>query len=99
MRSSHQPNIDLVSPSTPQTLKLLLLQDAEQLGLQRRWNVTYLVQEKCAFVGYFEKANLLRNGPCKCAFLVAKKLAFQKIHRDRRAIHSHKRPSGPGAEI
>src|SRR5580700_1855185 len=99
MRSSHQPNVDLVSPSTPQSLKLLFLQYTEQLGLQRRWNITYLVQEKCALVGYFETANPLRNGPCECAFLMPKKLAFQKIHRDRRAIHSHKRPSGPRAKI
>src|SRR5580700_3155064 len=99
MRSSNQPNVDLVSPSTPQTLKLLFLQYAEQLGLQRRWNITYLVQKKCAFVGQFETANPLRNSPCERAFLVAKKLAFQKVQRDRRAIHSHKRPSGPRAEV
>src|SRR5580698_3882428 len=99
MRSSHQPNVDLVSPSTPQTLKLLFLQDAEQLGLQRGWNITYLVQKKCAFVGHFETADLLCNGPSERAFLMAKKLAFQKIQRDGRAIHSHKRPSGPRAEV
>src|SRR5579863_3273197 len=99
MRSSHQPNVDLVSPSTPQSLKLLFLQYTEQLWLQRRWNITYLVQKKCAFVGYFETANLLCDGPCERAFLMAKKLAFQKIQRDGRAIHSHKRPSGPRAEV
>src|SRR5246127_3248106 len=99
IRSSNEPHVDLLSPSTPQTLKLLFLQYTEQLGLQRRWNITYLVQKKCAFVGHFETANLLRNGPCECAFLVAKKLAFQKIQRDRRAIHSHKRPSAPRAEV
>src|SRR5580658_3961765 len=99
MRSSNEPHVDLVSPSTPQTLKLLFLQYAEEFGLQRRWNITYLVQEKCAFVGHFEAANLLRDGPCECAFLVAEELAFQKIQRDRRTIHPNKRPSGPRAKI
>src|ERR1700752_3699734 len=99
MRGSDQPHVDLVSPSTPQTLKLLFLQYAEQLGLQRRWNITYLVQKKSAFFGHFETAYLLRNGPGEGAFLVAKKLAFQKIQRDRRAIHFHKRPPAPRAEV
>src|SRR5580704_1454845 len=99
MRSSNQPNVDLVSSSTPQTFKLLFLQYPQQLGLQRRRNIPYLVQEKCAFVGHFETANLLRDGPCECSFLVAKELAFQKIQRDRRAVHSHKRPSGPRAKV
>src|ERR1700740_1678564 len=99
MRGSNQPHVDLVSPSAPQTLKLLFLQYAEQLGLQGRWNITYLVQKQCAFVGHFETANLLRNGPGECTFLVAKELAFQKIQRDRRTIHFHKRPPAPGAEV
>jgi len=76
MRSSNERHVDLVSPSTPQKLKLLFLQYAEQLGLQRRWNITYLVQEECAFVGHFETANLLRDGSCERALLVAKEFTL-----------------------
>ena len=44
-----------------QALELLLLQDAQQLGLQRRRDVADLVEEQRAAVGQLEAADLLRD--------------------------------------
>jgi hypothetical protein len=40
-----------VSPTAAQALEFLLLQDAQQFGLQCRWNIAHLVEEKRTFVG------------------------------------------------
>src|SRR6185437_1709039 len=40
-----QTDVYLMSPTAPQTFELLLLQDPQQFRLQRRWDVTHLVQE------------------------------------------------------
>jgi hypothetical protein len=77
VRRSHQPNVHPVSSSAAQALELLFLQDTQQFRLQRRWNISHFVEEKRPFIGQFKTANLLRNGPSKRAFLMAKKLAFQ----------------------
>src|SRR6266403_467515 len=69
---SYEAHIYLVSPTAAQALEFLLLQDPQQFGLQRQWNVSDLVQEQRSFVSQFESANLLRNGPRKSTFLVAK---------------------------
>ena len=63
--------------SAPQALKLLFLQNTQQLGLQARRNISYLIQEECPLVGQLEAANLLRYGSCECAALVTKELTFQ----------------------
>jgi hypothetical protein len=86
IRCGNEPNVHLVSPGAPQALKLLFLQHAQEFGLQRRWNITHLIEEECAFVGELETANLLRDGPGECALFVAKKLTLQKIQRNGGAI-------------
>src|ERR1700731_2666872 len=88
-----------MSPSAPQTLKLLFLQNAQQLGLQRRRNITHFVQEERAFVCRLETANLLRYGSGERAFLVAKELAFQQIQRNGSAIQPYEGTSAPRAEV
>src|ERR1700675_1187932 len=99
IRSSHQPHVHLVSPSATQALELLFLQYTKQLGLQRRWNITHLVQEKSTFVGQLETANLLRDGPGERALLVTKEFAFQQIQWNSSAVQSYKRPSDPRADV
>jgi len=47
---SYEPNVHLVSPGAAQALKLLLLQDTQQFGLQSRRNISHLVQEERPFV-------------------------------------------------
>src|SRR6266446_8013764 len=99
IRCSNQPNVHLVSPRTPQPLELLFLQDAQQFGLQRRRNITDLIQEKCAFVGQLETADLLRYGSGEGAFLVSKKLTFQQIQWDGSTIQPYERPSTARADV
>src|SRR4029077_14740112 len=69
---SDEANVHLMGPAAPQALEFLLLQDAQQFGLQRQGNVSHLVQKQSPFVSQFETANLLRYGARKSAFLVTK---------------------------
>src|ERR1700674_3744885 len=92
---SHQPHVHLVSPRAAEAFELLFLQYAHQLGLQRRRNITHLVQEKSTFVGQLEAANLLRYGSGERAFLVAKELTLQQIQRNRSTIQPYESPSAP----
>src|SRR5271169_2569631 len=62
IRCSHQAHVHLVSPSAAQALEFLFLQDAQQLGLQCRWNIANLIEEEGTFVSQLETANLLRYG-------------------------------------
>src|SRR5580765_7686265 len=95
----NEPNVHLVSPGTPQTLELLFLQYAQQFGLQRGRNITHFIQEKRAFVGQLETADLLRYGAGESALLVSKKLTFQQIQWYCSTIQPHKRPSAARADV
>src|SRR6516162_1877498 len=67
--------------STSQTLELLLLQDPQQLGLQRQRHISDFVQEQSPTVSHFKAADFLRKGPGKRAFFVAEEFAFHKLQR------------------
>src|SRR4029077_15770555 len=86
IRCSYQPDIHLVRTTAPQALEFLLLQDAQQLRLQRRRNVAYFVQKQRAFVGHFKAPDLLRDGSGKGTLLMTEQFAFQKIERNGRAV-------------
>ena len=62
-----------------QALELLLLQDAKQFGLQRRRNITDLVQKERAFVSQLEAANLLRDGSGERPFFAASRAELLPI--------------------
>src|SRR6266852_6586913 len=96
---SDEPNVHLMSPSAAQAFELLFLQDTQQFGLQAWWNIAHLVQEQRPFVGQYETANLLRYGSGERASLVAKKLAFQQIERNGRAIQFNEWASAPRAQL
>src|SRR6516164_1391527 len=72
MGRRHQTDINAMRTSTAQTLKLLLLQDAQQLRLQCRRQISNFIQEKGPCMCHFEAPNLLCDSPGKGAFLVAK---------------------------
>src|SRR5258708_88382 len=95
----HQPNVHLVSPSAAQALELLFLQYSQQFRLQRQRNIADLVEEESAFVSQFETTNSLRYGSGEGASLMAKKLAFQQIQRNGRAIELQERASAPRADV
>ncbi len=58
--------------------EFMLLQNAQQFGLQFQRNVADFIEKNCAFIGEFESANFLGNGYGECAALVAEKFAFQQ---------------------
>src|ERR1700739_910678 len=88
-----------MSPGAAQAFKFLLLQDAQQFGLQSRRNVAHFVEKERAFVGQLETANLLCYGTGECASLMAKKLAFQQIERNGSTIQLYKRAAAPRAQV
>ena len=56
------PQIDLMSCNAAQPAKRLLLQNAQELGLNPRRQVADFIQEQGSAVGYFEQALLLAAG-------------------------------------
>src|SRR5258708_6662950 len=70
-------HIFLGRPCATQALERLLLQYAQEFRLQRRRNITHLVQKKRAFVSQLKTSNLLRYGSGECSFLMAKKFTFE----------------------
>ena len=82
----HQAHVHLDRLGAAQALELLLLQDAQQLGLQLQRDVADLVQEQRAPVRQLEAADLLADGAGEGALLVAEQLALQQPRGDGRAV-------------
>ena len=57
VRRRHQPDVDANRPGAAEALELLLLQHAQQLGLQLQRNVADLVEEQRAAVRQLEAAD------------------------------------------
>ncbi len=86
IRSRDHAHVDFLSGVAAQALKFLLLQDAQQLGLQLQRNVTDLVEEERSLVRQFEASDLARDGSGEGASLVAEELALQQAHGNGRAV-------------
>src|SRR5207244_10160029 len=86
-------------PRAAQALELLLLQDAQQLGLQLRRDVADFIKEQRALVGQLETADLLRDGAGEGALLVAEQLALQEPGGNGRAVEFDKCPLPAGAQV
>ncbi len=69
----------------------MLLQHAEELTLQRKRELTYLVKEQRAAIGRLYQTLLaLGASSCKCARLIAKQFALQQLLRYGSAIYLDK---------
>ena len=86
MRGRHQPHVHLDRLRAAEALELLLLQHAQQLGLQLRGDVADLVEEQRPLVRQLEAADLLADGAGEGALLVAEQLALQQPRGDGRAV-------------
>ena len=84
---------------TSQALKLALLQDAQQLGLELERNLPNLIQEDGSAIGQLKAADPLRDGAGEGASLVSKEFTFQQSGRDGGAIQFHERTRMPGAQV
>src|SRR5260370_25964872 len=82
-----------------QTLKLLLLQDPQQLRLQGKGNIPYFIQEQCPCVSHFETAHFLSHSSGEGALLVPEEFAFQQVKGNRRAIQLYERAPASWADV
>src|SRR5581483_12268950 len=73
-------------PAAADAVDLALLQDPEELRLQRRLHLADLVEEDRAVLGQLELAELPRDGARECAPLVPEELALEQLARQRRAV-------------
>ncbi len=74
-----------------------LLQEAQQLGLQRQRHVADLVEKQRAAVGELELAGRLPHRAGEGALLVAEQLALEQRFRDGRAVDRDERLAGAAA--
>ena len=82
---------DLLPAADP--LDDALLQEAQELDLQRDRQVADLVQEQRAAVGGLDLADRLLRRTGVRALLVAEELAFEKVLGDRRAVDRDEAPA------
>src|ERR1700746_1118691 len=82
-----------------QTLKLLLLQDPQQLGLQSQGQISDFIQKEGPCIGHFEAAHFLSESPSERAFLVREEFAFQQVKRNGGAIQLNERTSAASADV
>src|SRR5581483_2643022 len=74
-----------------EALELLLLEKAQQLGLQRRRQLADLVEEQRAALGRLDAPRLIAHRAGERALGVAEQLARQQLGRQRRAVDDHER--------
>ena len=72
--------------------ELRVLEDVQQLGLQRRLHLADLVEEDRAGVRLLELADPRRRGAGERALLVAEQLALEELRGQRRAVDLDERP-------
>jgi hypothetical protein len=70
----NQTHIGLNGSCASQALILTLLQDAQKLRLEFKWNFPDLIQKQRAMVCKFQAADALGDGARECTFFVAKQL-------------------------
>src|SRR4029077_12822711 len=99
VRGRHEAHVHLDGPGAAQAFELLLLEHAEQLGLQLRGDVADLVEEQGPPVRQLESPDFLADGPGEGAFLVAKQLALQQSSGDGRTIQFDKGTALPRAQV
>ena len=72
-----------------------VLNDAEELGLERHRHFRQLVEKEGATIGRFEKARLVTVGPGEGTLPMAEHLALEQRLGQRGAIDRHQRPRAP----
>jgi hypothetical protein len=80
------PHVHLHRVRAADRAHLVVLEHAQELGLETRAHVADLVEEERAAVGALEQAALGRDGSGEGAAHVAEQLALEQALRDRRAV-------------
>src|SRR6266478_6871410 len=81
-----QPHVDPDRLRASQALELLILQNAQQLGLQLQRNVSNLVEQQSALIRQFQPAEPLAYRSGESSFLVAEQFAFQQSRGNGGAV-------------
>src|SRR6266542_2239716 len=85
------PDVDVDIPAPAEPRELAVLEDLQQLRLQRRMHLADLVEKHRPFVRELELARLLLDGSGERAALEPEELRFEELRRQRRAVHLHER--------
>src|ERR1039457_2411816 len=83
--------IDVNRAFAADALKVLILQEAQKLGLQGRRQVGNLVEENAPAVGRLERPGLILDRAGKRAPAIAEHIVFEKFLRERGAIDDDER--------
>ena len=89
-------HVDLNVSLAAEPGELAVLQDVEQLGLQRRRHLADLVEEDRAVVRELELARLGLQRAAERAALEPEHLRLEQVTRQRGAVDLHKGPVAPG---
>ena len=90
VRRRHQPDVDGDGACAAQSLEGLLLQSAQQLGLEIQGNVAHFIQKQSPAMRHFKAADFLTERAGEGSPLVAKQLAFEQPGGNRRAVQADK---------
>ena len=84
-------HVGVARPGLADALELLVLQEAQQLGLQRRRDLADLVEEQRAALGRLDAARLVAHRAGERAARVAEQLAREQLLGQRRAVDHDER--------
>ena len=79
-------------------MHLTVLDGAQQLRLERQWELARFVEEQRAAIGMLEEADLRLCGAGKSATDVTEQLAFEQVLDDRRTVDSDEPSRMPRTE-
>ena len=91
------PDVRPHAAGTPEALEDAVLQDAQELRLEVERQLADLVEEERRAVRELEPPHLPAEGAGVRALLAPEQLGFDQRGRQRRAVHLHQGPVGPGA--
>ena len=99
VRRRDEAHVDLERARAAETLEAPLVDDAQQLRLQRRREVQDLVEVERAPGGHLDLADLGRARVREGATLVPEQLRLEQLRRDRRAVDLQERPFAADAAV
>src|SRR6185436_15440067 len=86
-----EPDVDRARPKRPDPQDRALLENAQQLDLDRRRQLTDLVEKHGAALGALEQADLRGGRAGERALLVAEQLALEQALGERGAVQREQR--------
>ncbi len=92
IRRSDDAHVDLPDRVAADAPDLAVLEDAEELRLQRRGKLADLVEEDGAALGLLEDAGAVRDRPAEGAPEVTEELTFDQVLGDAAAVDGDERP-------